>query len=78
MIRRYYTLGRFLALVTATTLLAIVLLLMFTDNPQEPEPVDVRNNAPFTIDGEPGFLCDITVESNRAAADTLHADCEKR
>jgi len=73
--RRHYTLGRFLALVTAVTLLGITVMLMLTDNPA-PEPSDVREQMPVTINGEDGYRCDFTVESNGDRADTAHASCE--
>ncbi len=45
------------------------------DGPPKPEP-RIEENIPFTINGESGFYCDITISKNDQQVDTARAFCE--
>ncbi len=67
---------RIVLLVAAVAALLVSLVLMVSDDPEAPEPSQVKESVPFTVNGEP-MLCDITVESNGDRDDTAEADCKE-
>ncbi len=65
-----------LPLAAVAGLLVSLVLMVLDDRPDAPEPSELREGVPFTIDGQAGYRCDITVRSNGVRADTAEAECE--